>query len=234
MAHVLYLQHAPEWTESRLADILRAQGHTVEFRCPPAGDPLPATADEVDALIIGGNTVSTHEAHERPDVAAEIRLAASALETGTPYLGICFGAQALAEAVGCGNAGRADGISEFGFYPITPTEAGRGILDGLDHVFQSHYAACLATPPGAVLLASSEHFEVQAFRIGERAYGLQFHPDARDDMIPGWYEGNTYLHGRPGVHPLDRQVADAARYERSIHEWCERFLAHWLPMATTR
>ncbi|MEY2753759.1 MAG: glutamine amidotransferase [Actinomycetota bacterium] len=231
MAHVLYLQHVREWTESRLADILRSQGHTVEFRCPPEGDALPASASEVDAIIIGGNTVSTHEADTRPDVAAEIRLASSALETRTPYLGICFGAQALAEAVGCGNAGRPDGIAEFGFYPIIPTEAGRELFAGLDHVFQSHYAACLTVPPGAELLASSEHFEVQAFRIGERAYGLQFHPDAREDMIPNWYAGNSYLHGRPGVHLLDQQVADAERHERSIHEWCERFMAHWLEPA---
>ena len=106
-----------------------------------------------------------------------------------------------------------------------------GSFAGLDHVFQSHYAACLTVPPGAELLASSEHFEVQAFRIGEHAYGLQFHPDAREDMIPSWYSGNSYLHGRPGVHLLDQQVADAARHERSIHEWCERFMAHWLEPA---
>lgn len=232
MAHVLYLQHVREWTESRLADILRAQGHTVEFRCPPDGDALPASAAEVDAIIIGGNTVSTHEADTRPDVAAEIRLAESALETGTPYLGICFGAQALAEAVGVGNAGRPDGIAEFGFYPIIPTDTGRAIFDGLDHVFQSHYAACLTVPTGAELLASSEHFEVQAFRLGSCAYGLQFHPDTREDMIPGWYAGNDYLHGRPGVHLLDRQMADAARHEASIHAWCEGFLERWLAPLT--
>lgn len=229
MARVLYLQHVREWTESRLTDILRAQGHEVEYRCPPEGDPLPASADEFDAVIIGGHTVSTHEADARPDIAAEIALASSALETGTRYLGICFGAQALAAARGTENAGRPDGIAEFGFYPIIPKgEAGSDLMAGLDHVFQSHYAACLSVPAGGELLASSEHFEVQAFRIGEKAIGLQFHPDTRADMIADWYAGNEYLHGRPGVHDLDRQLADAERYEESIQQWAERFLARWM------
>lgn len=228
MARVLYLVHNPTWTNSRIIDVLRAQGHEVTVRCPPAGDSLPDRASEFDGIVVSGHHWSVDEGHLHPSVDAEIALARAAVVEGVPYLGICFGAQALAAAFGCPVGGRDDGLAEYGFYPLRATAAGAELFDGLTHVFQSHYQACLSVPHGGVLLASSEAFDVQAFRLGPAAYGVQFHPDARLDMIEGWWPDNEYLHHRPGIQPLAAQLDAAVRHEAEIQHWVERFLEQWL------
>jgi GMP synthase (glutamine-hydrolysing) len=228
MATVLYLVHHPTWTSSRIIDVLRSMGHKVELRCPPAGDLVPHRAAEFDGIVVSGHHWSVDEGHLHPSVDAEVALARAAVEEGVPYFGMCFGAQALAAAHGCLVQGRADGVAEYGFYPLHATADGAELFDGLTHVFQSHYQACLTVPEGGVLLASSEAFEVQAFRLGPSAFGVQFHPDARLDMIEGWWPDNEYLHHHPGIQPLAEQLADAARHEEAIQGWVERFLRQWL------
>ena len=168
-------------------------------------------------MTIGGHHISPYLADTHPHVAAELDLIERALAAGLPYLGICFGAQALAIVAGGSTGPRPDGAAEFGFYPLEPTPSGSAMFDGLTHVFQSHYEACLDVPPGGELLARSEMFDVQAFRIGGSAIGLQFHPDTRADMIAGWWEGNAHLHHRLGTHPLERQLVDAEAFERGVH-----------------
>ncbi|MEY4340066.1 MAG: hypothetical protein RLZ14_1916 [Actinomycetota bacterium] len=229
MARVLYLVHHPTWTSSRIIDVLCSMGHDVEVRCPPAGDPVPQQAAEFDGIVVGGHHWSVDEGHLHPSVDAEVALARAAVAEGVPYFGICFGAQALAAAHGVASEGRSDGVAEYGFYPLHATPEGADLFDGLSHVFQSHFKACLAVPEGGVLLASSEAFEVQAFRLGASAYGVQFHPDARLDMIEGWWPDNEYLHHHPGIQPLAQQLVDAALHEQSIQRWVERFLQQWLP-----
>lgn len=228
MGRVLYLVHQPSWTNSRIIDVVRAQGHDVALRCPPAGDPLPERAAEFDGIVVSGHHWSVDEGHLHPSIDAEIALARAAVEEAVPYLGICFGAQALAAAFGCAVQGRHDGLAEYGFYSLQATADGAELFDGLTHVFQSHYQACLSVPEGGVLLASSEAFEVQAFRVGAAAYGVQFHPDARLDMIEGWWPDNEYLHHRPGIQPLAAQLEAAVRHETAIQRWVERFLQHWM------
>lgn len=228
MARVLYLIHEPHWTESRIADSLRAAGHAVEFRCPPAGDSLPESAQEFDGIVVGGHSLSPYQADLHPHLGGEVALAGDAAAHDVPYLGICFGAQALAAAFGAGCAAHPGGLVEFGFHRIHPTADGRELFGDLDHVFQSHYEGIAPLPSTAVLLAVSDHFPVQAFRFGRRAYGFQFHPDARLDMIDGWWSGNPHLHDRVGAHDLARQRADALRFEDATQRWLDRFLHGWL------
>ena len=99
-----------------------------------------------------------------------------------------------------------------------------GLGGGLDHAFQVHEEASVAVPHGGVLLASSDLFEVQAYRF-RHAYGLQFHLDARQHDIPSWWDDNVARYaGRRGAQPLDEQIADADRYEAAIDRFARRFL----------
>mgnify|MGYP003332815619 FL=1 len=232
MATVLSLVHSRSWTASRIDDLLIEAGHTVRTIYPADGDPVPTRLDGIDAVTIGGHHSSPYLADTHPHVAAELDLIERALAAGLPYLGICFGAQALAIVAGGSTGPRPDGAAEFGYYPLESTPSGSDMFDGLTHVFQSHYEACLDVPPGGELLARSEMFDVQAFRIGTSAIGLQFHPDTRADMIAGWWEGNAHLHHRLGTHPLERQLVDAEAFEASIHGWTRRFLHDWLGAAS--
>lgn len=226
--NVLYLLHDASWTESRMVDLLVEAGHLIRTVVPTEGEPLPTTLDGVDGVMIGGHRISPYEAADHEHIADELRLIERVLERGLPCLGICYGAQALATVLGGATGPRPDGAAEFGFYAIEPTPAGADVLGGLTHVFQSHYESCLSVPDGAELLGTSELCDVQAFRVGESAFGFQFHPDTRADMIEGWWAGNPHLQGRKGTHPLEQQLRDATVHEPAIHEWSRRFLRDWI------
>lgn len=225
---VLHLLHNASWTENRIVDLLEEAGHLIRTIVPTDGEPLPTTLDGVDAVMIGGHHISPYAAADHDHIADELRLIEQVLERDLPYLGICFGAQALATVLGGPTGPRPDGAAEFGFYEIEPTPAGTDVIGGLTHVFQSHYESCLSVPDGAELLATSELCDVQAFRVGTSAFGFQFHLDTRADMIEGWWAGNPHLHGRTGTHSLEQQLRDATVHESSIHEWSRWFLRDWL------
>ncbi|MEM9562139.1 MAG: hypothetical protein AAGA93_05965 [Actinomycetota bacterium] len=233
---VLSLIHDPTWTESRIHDELRDRGHQVELCCHPAGDPLPGVAelgDRFGAVVVNGGPVSTWQASEHPFMAAEIEFASEVIAAGVPYLGLCLGAHVLGAAVGVSTEARPDGVAEYGFCPIEPTAAGISLFADLDHVFQCHYEALTELPVGAELLATSPLFRIQAFRLATEpgagaTIGLQFHPDARADMIEGWWAGNAATAARPGTQPLAEQRIDAERFEPARAAFVSRLVDRWL------
>ncbi len=220
---VLSIIHNPAWTSSRIVDLLTEAGHQVEHCCPAAGDDLPAVGDH-DAVVVNGGPVRVWKADQHPFMQREIDFVRDVVDAGIPYIGLCLGSQILAAAFGVTSSTRPDLQVEYGFWPIEPTEAGRELLAGLDCVFQVHEETSVAVPDGGELLASSELFDVQAFRF-RHAYGLQFHIDARERDVPEWWEDNVELYGgRPGAQTLDEQLASAAQYEASIDRFTRRFL----------
>ena len=220
---VLSIIHNPAWTQSRIVDLLTEAGHEVEHCCPAAGDDLPAVGAH-DAVIANGGAVSVWEGGEHPFMRDEIDFVRDGVDAGVPFAGCCLGSQILAAAFGVTSATRPDDQVEYGFWPIEATDAGRDLFNGLDHVFQVHEEASVAVPDGGVLLATNDLFPVQAFRF-RHAYGLQFHPDAREHDVPAWWDDNIARYGgRPGAQPLDQQIADAARHEAAIDRFTRRFL----------
>lgn len=231
---LLYIVHDPAWKDCRVADAVRARGHKIEFRCPPAGDSLPEIAG-YDALIVGGSA----EGHaDRPDelpwVAAEIAYIRHAVDGGTPMLGICMGCQLLAAAYGGKVLARPDGYCELGFYPIEATAEGHDLFEGTSHFYEAHYEGVFDLPQGAALLARGERFPVQAFRIGKNAYGTQFHPDMKLATLTRKAIATDGCMGRPGAQPADEQLRQAPIHEAAIQAWTERFVAGWLAHGARR
>lgn len=224
---VLSIVHRREWADSRLLDFVHMRGETVEVVCPSEGDPLPSL-DDVDAVMIGGGDVSVWRAGDHPWMQAEIDLARQCALSGTPYLGICLGAQILAAAFGSTSLAREDKACEFGFYPVVPTRAGRDLFDGVEAAYQAHFEGLDRLPPEAELLASTELFEFQAFSIGDHAYGVQFHPDVRVMHIEQWWNDNAHLQGQPNAHDLENQLADAERFEPSMNKLAGSLVDAWL------
>ena len=111
-----------------------------------------------------------------------------AVDAGMPVLGICLGAQMLARAFDA-RVYRAP-LREFGFKPVRITEAGEadpllGVFRSGDRVFQWHEDT-FDLPDGAELLAAGDEVQVQAFRVGRNAWGVQFHPEVDAEGVDAW------------------------------------------------
>jgi GMP synthase-like glutamine amidotransferase len=106
-----------------------------------------------------------------------------------PFLGICLGHQLLADALG-GRVQKAT-TPERGLTRVTKTDEGERdpLLREVSNPFialQWHGAEVVALPKGAAVLARNEACAVQAFRYGDRAYGVQFHIEVTRDTVADW------------------------------------------------
>jgi GMP synthase (glutamine-hydrolysing) len=137
-----------------------------------------------------------------PHLRRERDLLAETVTRGKPLLGVCLGAQLLAQGIGA-EVSRGPEL-ELGFGEVHLTEAGMadpvlGSEGPRVPVFHWHHDT-FALPSGAVQLAASPLYEQQAFRIGEVAYGLQFHIELDDDAI------DTIRPVLPAAFTIDNQV----------------------------
>ncbi|MQT11357.1 glutamine amidotransferase [Segnochrobactrum spirostomi] len=138
----------------------------------------PPPPEEVSAIALTGAAVMVGDGlpwiHETSDYVRR------AIAAGVPVLGVCFGHQLLAHALG-GTVGPIDGAPEYGTATIGVTEHGRDdpLFAAAPETFAAqaaHYQGVLTPPADAVVLARNEK-GIQALRYAPRAWGLQFHPE---------------------------------------------------------
>lgn len=193
---------------------------------------LPDEPGDYAGLIVMGGAMSANDVDEFPyllDLEALIRTFDAA---GRPVLGICLGAQVAARAYG-GEVARMDGL-ETGFVPIEVTaEAGDDpVFSGTGpklNLFQNHYEA-VRDVPGAVVLASGDRCPIQAFRVGERVYGTQFHMEVTLDIARDWYRrfGHVLYRDAPEMeHELDAGFID---HFSAQAELCKRLVRRWMTL----
>jgi len=145
----------------------------------------------VSAVIVFGSAFNTEHADEQPFLYGVRDVIQQTLARELPYLGICFGAQALAWALGL-PVYRAP-VREIGFAPIRRTDATDGdalfdlLVDG-DPAFQWHMDT-FELPEAAVLLATNDTIANQAFRLGDRTWATQFHFEVDRPEIESWIAG---------------------------------------------
>ncbi len=209
----LVLQHDADKSLGLLEQPLRLAGVELDVRM--AGrDPveldghaaviaLPGLANPVDGTVAVDETRETLRA---------------ALRRGVPVLGICLGAELLAEAAG----GRVRPCPpEYGYVRVAvePLAALDPLLGGLPaevEAFQAHSFA-VELPPEGIALARSEH-AVQAFRLGERSWGIQFHPEPTFEMLESWLRTIEPVMRRSGVEPAET----AAQAREQVPLWADR------------
>ncbi|MFL5767434.1 MAG: type 1 glutamine amidotransferase [Actinomycetota bacterium] len=151
--------------------------------------PLPDLT-EVAGIVAFGGSMNVDETERFPYLERERVLIRDCVERGTPFLGICLGAQLLARALDA-PVGKAP-VKEIGFARIHPTAAGAtdpllSCFDDGAHVFHWHEDT-FELPDGSVLLATGEDITTQAFRAGESAWGLQFHLEIDLPEIDLWFD----------------------------------------------
>ena len=144
--------------------------------------------DGIDAIVSLGGTAHPDQDHAEPWLAAELDLLEEALDLGIPVLGVCLGGQLLARAAG-GQIGKVETpeVARFADVGVLPDAADDLLLAGLPRPFfgfEWHWYGFRA-PPGATLLAQNESTH-QAFRVQNRAWGLQFHIEVTAETLMEW------------------------------------------------
>lgn len=226
---VLAISHQADAGPGVFADELRARGDSLDEWTLP-DDPAPGEPGSYDAVMTFGGSMHADQEDRHTWLADEKRLLGELIEHRVPLLGVCLGSQLVAEAAGA-PAERAP-EPEIGWFEVELTA--EGVSDPLlaplaprFTAFQWHsYRSPL--PPGAVGLARSPA-ALQAFRIGERAWGIQFHAEVTARDAIGWAE--RYEEDERAVEiGLDPEAMVAAIRER-IGPWndlgralCGRFL----------
>jgi GMP synthase (glutamine-hydrolysing) len=192
-------------------------------------DPEFASLDlcKHDLLIMMGGPMGVYEHAEHPWIRCQMRRLARRLEADRPTLGVCFGAQMVAAALGAevypGPA------KEVGFHPVTVHDT-EGPLRHVEGVPVLHWHGDTFTrPEGVELLASSDLYEHQAFRRGRNLLALQFHAEMGEDpRFDAWIEQSPGDVAAVGHTPDTLRAAHETHGPRAvaagramISEWLE-------------
>ena len=233
MQPIVVLEHLPHEHPGVLAEVL--DGRAVPWRTARlhAGDPVPAGPAGLGGVVVLGGDMNTDQTAQFPHLEDERRLLTVCVAAGTPVLGLCLGAQLLAEAVG-GTVVHT--TPEIGYIPLRLTPAGGDdallsvLADGTP-TFNAH-GDTIAAAPGAVVLAGSAQTARQALRVGERAWAMQFHPEMDAGMVAEYIRATgvpAYLRAN-GWEPEDL-LAEAHRHEAAHRAMGAALLGRWVDLA---
>jgi len=235
MMRALFIQHDHYSPSGLVGDAFDALGYDVtelrvvsreRHRSPDVAVTFPDPT-AYDAIVAFGAIWSVYDdATIGTWIGDEIELTRTAIGAGVPVLGICFGGQMLATAVG-GRVERAPS-PEIGWTPISITSPSPALPPG--PWFEWHYDRFLL-PSGVPSLATSElgggEVASQAFAIG-RSLGLQFHPEVTEAVLDAWLsEGGAEELATIGVDParlLSETRALAGDAATRAHELVRRFV----------
>ncbi len=212
-------------------EIAERRGERLDRWIVPEQDHPAAAAEAYDAIMVFGGVQHPTQDDEYRWITREVAYIGDALRAEVPIIGVCLGSQLIARAAGAwvGPAER----SEVGWYPIALSEAGHDdpVLGGLPErpqAFQWHYYT-YELPEGAVQLAASDACR-QAFRLGDSAWGIQFHAEVTRPMLDFWLaEGAGEL-----PKPVDDVRSETDAYLGTWNEQGRRICGAFLDVAESR
>ena len=212
------------------ADAVRARGAELDSWLRAETDSPPADPHTYDAVLTCGGAMHADQEDEHPWLREEKALLADLIERGVPLLGVCLGAQLLAQAAG-GVARRAR-EPEIGWHRVEVTQEGRDdpLLAPLSPRFTAFqwHSYEFSLPPDATALATSPVC-LQAFRLAGPAWGIQFHAEVSSDDAEAWIDDYRSDEDaiRIGIDPgaLRERTRDAiGAWNELGRDLCERFL----------
>jgi GMP synthase (glutamine-hydrolysing) len=242
MRKAIVLQHLDREGPGYIADLCLLRGLDVDVQRLDRGRPVPDSIDSGDVLIVMGGSMGVADIadHHYPFLSGEVALLRRALAEGQAILGVCLGSQLLAHATGSrvyanqrpDSSGVLRPRREVGFGQVRLLGAGHEpTLAGLpDRISVLHWHGdTFDLPAGAVHLAESDACTNQAFRIGRRAFGLQFHVETDAELARLWAtEDSDFARSALGDDGPATIIAMSEEATKEIRRTGERLLGNIL------
>ena len=223
MKDIFVIEHRDMPVPDRGERHLVEQGFRVRLVAPFRGEALPELGDDTAGVMIMGGPQYVTDLDDFPYLRDEMDYVGRVMERDIPLLGICLGGQLIAAHLGAKVYGHPEGHAAFGYYPLRPTEEGNGLFPEGLHVPAGNVQG-FEVPGSATLLARGELFPNQAFKVGERTYGTQFHPELTRLILDLWQEVLADNYGRPGTQSKEHQDSGFAAHDGPLHDWYISFL----------
>lgn len=231
MTKILVIQHEDIVGIARLGAWLEDAGAELVTCRPDQGDQIPEGFDGVDGLGVLGGTAAPQEDEHWPWLPAVRALQGRAVDESFPALNICLGAQLCAVAYDVDVLRRERpqvGVHQLRLRPEASQDPLFAGVPAMPKAVLWHQEQISAVPDGAVHLVEGSDAPVQAFRLGESSWSLQFHPEPDESTVRTWAEAKGSLVPRAG-ETVDRVMAgyraQASEIEDSFRPLAERFVA---------
>ncbi len=233
MSRVVLITHNHTKRDDRASQQLAELGYTLDWKTPCEGDVIGDFTDDVAGTVVYGGKYCISDIPTLPFMQQEMHWLEACMKASVPVLGACQGAQMIAHLLGAEVGPAASGNYEFGYYRITPTQAGAGFLpaDGL-YVTQAHFHE-FQIPQSAVHLARSEQFENQAFRYSTNVFGFQFHAEVARPQFERWQNGSwgKEMYSKPGAQTKEQQNRLGELHDAAMDSWFRSFITDLFPPA---
>lgn len=239
MKRLLVFQHVPHEILGTFNPQLKDVGFRIRYvnfgRTPDA----QPNVEKYDGLIVLGGPMCLSQRDNYPHLDTEIEAIRTAMEQQMPILGICLGAQLIAAALQA--RVHRNPVKEIGWYDVSPTDAGRKdplfrFFRSSEKIFQWH-GDTFDIPHDAVCLASSPDCANQAFRYGDRVYGLQFHLEVDAPLIERWLKTPAHIRELEELGPditADNIRAETPQYIDDSTRLGEQLFGEFIRLFSTR
>jgi GMP synthase-like glutamine amidotransferase len=213
--NVLAVIHGTNARGGVFAETVGARGHRYEEWSLAWGTPPPRPLEDYGAVLVFGGSMHADQDDQHPWLVEENTFIQGLLANSTPMLGVCLGIQLFAKAEGAAVYPLPDG-PEIGWFPVELTEAAADdpVFSRLPAQFEAfgwHYYT-YDVPGRAEELARSSRCN-QAYRLGDHAWGVQFHPEVTDEIVRSWLADEDDF-----PHDLDRDEF-GAEIEQKLDAW---------------
>ena len=228
MKKALLILHQKRSVAGDVGIKLKKRGYELEFCRPPLGQDLPTNLDTYSLVVIFGGPMSVNDKYDY--VLKEINFMKLIIESNTPYLGICLGAQFLAKYLGSPINKNEKKLSEIGFYKVNPSVEGENLFRNQKMFYQFHTEGFI-TPANCTNLAYGDKFKFQAFKY-KKCYAFQFHPEVDFRMHLRWLFfvllKKPLILFRNGAQNIFYQFFLRIKYNKSMSNWLDYFLDNYL------
>jgi len=225
------LEHAAGEGAAKIATWARLRGHALSATQSYLGEPLPEP-DQFDLLVVMGGGMNVYQYRQYPWLRAERELVERTIEAGQAVLGVCLGAQMIADALGARVYQNAE--KEIGWLPVRFIDR-EPPFDGFPPectVFQWH-GDTFDLPPNARRIAQSEGCANQAFIHSEKVIGLQFHIEVDGPAVASFVHGcdHELIPARyvQSADTIRAATPDLSEVDRGLHTLLDHLAEHSRP-----